>query len=79
MRLHITLDDEVIAEVDKVAGPRRRSAFIVEAVLDALDQHRRLALLESAFGSIAPEGHVWDPDPAAWVRDERHADRHRGG
>ena len=28
MRLHIALDDELVAELDRRAGPRQRSAFI---------------------------------------------------
>jgi metal-responsive CopG/Arc/MetJ family transcriptional regulator len=31
-RLHITLDDALVHEIDRRAGPRRRSAFIAELI-----------------------------------------------
>jgi Arc/MetJ-type ribon-helix-helix transcriptional regulator len=79
MRVHISLDDELVRDLDKLVGPRQRSAFIVAAVREALDQQQRLELLESAIGSISDEGHEWDPDPGEWVRAQRRADPHRVG
>ena len=79
MRLHISLDDDLVADVDRRVGTRRRSAFIAEAVRRALEDERRWELIESALGSIADEGHAWDPDPAAWVRSQRRADVARVG
>ncbi len=74
MRLHITLDDELVEELDGRVGARRRSGFIAALIRAALDDRRRFDELEAAFGSISDEGHVWDPDPAAWVSIERAAD-----
>jgi predicted transcriptional regulator len=79
MRLHITLPDEVVAEIDHRAGARRRSAFIVGAVRQALDDEQRWELIESAIGSIEDTGHAWDDDPAAWVQEQRFADSRRVG
>jgi metal-responsive CopG/Arc/MetJ family transcriptional regulator len=79
MRLHITLDDELVKELDERVGPRRRSAFIAEAVERALDDKRRWELIKSARGSIAAHGHEWDADPAGWVRAQRRADPRRVG
>lgn len=40
MRLHITLDDALVHEIDRRAGPRRRSAFIAELIRRGLkNQH----------------------------------------
>lgn len=80
MRLHIELDDEVVREVDQVAGPRERSAFVRRAVLRALDDARRSAALRAAAGALggAPE-HEWDEDSAAWVREGRLRDPRRAG
>lgn len=74
MRLHISVDDELVAELDERIGARDRSRFIGEAVRRALDEARRADALESAFGSIPDSGHEWDADPATWVRQQR-ADR----
>ncbi|HZI96144.1 MAG TPA: hypothetical protein VFD41_01310 [Actinomycetales bacterium] len=78
MRLHISVDDGVVAELDRRVGPRERSSFIESAIRRALDEHARHEALESAFGSIADQGHDWDDDPAAWVRRQR-ADARRSG
>ena len=79
MRVHITLEDDLVRELDRRVGARRRSAFIAGAVRQALDDERRRELIESALGSIEDRGHEWDDDPASWVRDQRRADASRVG
>jgi Arc/MetJ-type ribon-helix-helix transcriptional regulator len=79
MRVHITLSDELVHELDRRVGLRGRSAFIAAAVREALDDERRWELIESALGSIDDQGHAWDDDPAAWVREQRNADPSRVG
>lgn len=79
MRLHILLDDEVVAELDARVGTRRRSRFIADAVRRALDDERRWAEIEAGLASIADTGHEWDEDPAGWVRGQRAADARRVG
>ena len=79
MRVHITLDEEIVDEIDRVAGPRQRSTYITQAVRRALDDARRWELIWSAVGSIPDHGHKWDTDPAAWVREQRQADPRRVG
>jgi len=79
MRLHITLEDDLVRQLDSRVGYRRRSAFIAAAVRQALDDERRWELIESAIGSIPAEGHEWDEDPAAWVAAQRRADPRRVG
>ncbi len=79
MRLHITLADEVVAELDRQAGPRGRSAFIVAAIRAALDDAWRWDAIEASLGSIEDGGHEWDVDPATWVHDQRFDDVHRVG
>ena len=71
MRLHVYLEDELVDELNQLVGARERSAFIGEAVRDALDRKRRWDKIWSAVGSISDEGHAWDPDPAAWARAQR--------
>jgi len=79
MRVHISLSDEIVGELDRRVGVRRRSSFIAQAVRQALDEERRWELIESSVGSIANEGHEWDQDPAEWVRLQRHGDDRRLG
>lgn len=79
MRLHITLGEELVRELDRRVGAGRRSAYISAAVEQALEDDRRWELLESAIGSIADGGHDWDGDVGSWVRDQRRADERRVG
>jgi hypothetical protein len=79
MRVHITLREDTVRELDRRVGPRRRSAFIAGAVRRALDDERRWELIESSLGSIDDEDHPWDGNPAVWVHTERHADERRTG
>lgn len=79
VRLHIALADDLVAELDRRVGPRRRSAFIAELIDRGLDDERRWDEIEMALGTIADEGHEWDPDPAAWVRAQRSGDARRTG
>ncbi|HSM65488.1 MAG TPA: hypothetical protein VK860_08495 [Ilumatobacteraceae bacterium] len=79
MRLHITLDDALVDELDQRAGVRRRSAFIAEIIRRTLDDERRWDDIESSLGSLPDEGHQWDDDPADWVRRQRRSDSRRAG
>ena len=55
MRLHIALDDALVHEIDRRAGPRRRSAFIAELIRRGLDNERRRDGIERD-GSQARDG-----------------------
>lgn len=79
MRLHIALDDDLVREIDRHAGPRRRSAFIGELIRRGLDNERRWDDIEAALGGLADTGHEWNADPAAWVRRQRQTDPRRVG
>ena len=79
MRMHIEIDDAIVAEIDGRAGVRNRSSFIRRAITVALEQSRRWDALESAAGSLASEEHAWDRDTGQWVRAQRHGDRRRVG
>ena len=79
MRMHIEVDDELVAQVDELAGSRGRSAFVRSAIEHAVRQEIRWSHLDAAAGSIPDEGHDWDSDPAAWVRDQREPDARRAG
>jgi hypothetical protein len=79
MRLHIALDDELVADLDRRVGPRRRSAFIAELIRRGLEDEQRWDDIESALGALSDSGHEWDDDPATWVRSQRGGDRRRAG
>jgi predicted nucleic acid-binding protein len=77
MRPLIQLDDRLVAELDRRAGRRRRSASIAMTVERALDDERRRQAIESALGALPDDGHEWDADPAGWVGAGGRADRPR--
>ncbi len=79
MRLHIALDDELVAELDRRAGTRQRSSFIAELIRRGLEDEQRWDDIEAALGGISQTGHDWDDDPAAWVQQQRHQDTRRAG
>ena len=79
MRMHIEMEDELVAQIDRHAGVRGRSRFVREAVAAALEGEEHWDRLLAARGSIASEGHEWDPDPGAWVRRQRRGDPRRTG
>lgn len=79
MRMHIELDDTLVAKMDELAGPRGRSTFVRNAIERAVRSELRWAQLEAAAGAISDEGHEWDSDAGDWVRQQRRGDSRRGG
>jgi len=79
VRVHINLEDKLVAQLDRRVGRRKRSAFIAQTVRRALEDQRRWDDILASLGTIADTGHDWDEDPAAWVRRQRRADARRIG
>ena len=79
MRLHISLEDELVAALDARVGRRGRSAFVAATIRQALEDQRRWDEIEAALGSLRDSEHEWDRDPAAWVRSQRRGDSRRVG
>lgn len=79
MRLHITLDDDLVRELDSRVGSRRRSSFISATIRRALEDERRWEDIEAGLGALAGSEHEWDADPAGWVSAQRRADPARVG
>jgi metal-responsive CopG/Arc/MetJ family transcriptional regulator len=79
MRLHISLDDSLVEQLDERVGRRRRSTFISETLRRALDDERRWEDIEAGLGALSDNGHEWDADPAGWVRAQRRGDPSRVG
>jgi hypothetical protein len=79
MRLHITLEDDLVGQLDNRVGRRRRSAFISAIVRRALDDEHRWDEVETSLGAVAARKHDWDCDPAGWVRTQRYGDPGRVG
>lgn len=78
MRLHILLDDDLVAEIDRRSGERKRSEFISRVVRAAIDDEQRWDEIEAGLGALTGSEHDWNADPAAWVRSQR-SDARRAG
>ena len=78
MRAHVVLDKELVDAIDEIAGKRKRSQFIEEAVRAKL-QHERLGrALAAAKGSLDPKDYPYWATPeltSQWVHDMRQADQ----
>lgn len=79
VRIHISLDDDLVREIDRRAGRGNRSAFVASAVRQVLGDAERWELVWSGVGAIEEGGHEWDIDPASWVRAQREGDSARLG
>lgn len=77
--MHIVVDDDLVDRIDRVAGDRGRSGWIVKVVRESLDLEERKQAILAGLGSIPDTGHEWDDDPAEWVRQQRRADERRVG
>jgi hypothetical protein len=79
MRLHISVEDALVGELDARVGKRRRSAFIAATLARALEDERRWDELIASIATIDDSGHEWDDDPAGWVATQRLNDGARVG
>ncbi|MDQ6746546.1 MAG: hypothetical protein M3010_00355 [Candidatus Dormibacteraeota bacterium] len=72
-RIHLNLDDDLLGDLDRLAGPRGRSAFIAAATAEKIEHESRWELILSAIGTVPEDGtHAWDGmDAGEWVRQER--------
>ena len=82
MRTHISLPEELVRQIDEIAGPRNRSAFIEEAVRRKLlneRQKRAIAMLAEGPGLDPKDYPHWaTPElTSQWVHDMRQADNER--
>lgn len=56
-RINVTLPHDLVDEIDRVAGARRRSAFLAEAAREKLARLRFDQVATQAFGAWKDEDH----------------------
>jgi metal-responsive CopG/Arc/MetJ family transcriptional regulator len=67
----MSLPEELVAQLDGIAGPRNRSAFAEEAIRRAIKRERLRLAIERTAGSLPMEHYPhWrtSEDVVAWVR-----------
>ena len=74
VRTHIVLPAELAKEIDELAGPRGRSAFIVETTAKEVRRRKLLAFLQRDEPAWRDEDHpdIAELGTAAWVRSLRN-------
>jgi metal-responsive CopG/Arc/MetJ family transcriptional regulator len=76
VRTNLTLPEELMREVDELAGPRGRSAFVAEAVAARVKRERLRRALDATRGVlIGKPGYMTPEESYAWVRAQREMDR----
>ncbi|MGH2583743.1 MAG: hypothetical protein ACRDJE_02380 [Dehalococcoidia bacterium] len=77
VRTHVVLPREVVADVDRLVGHRRRSRYMAEAIREKLRRDKLVAALEAAAGALKDVDipHWATPEQtSAWVRELRRQD-----
>jgi metal-responsive CopG/Arc/MetJ family transcriptional regulator len=79
-RVHVVLDDDLVARIDQCVGQRGRSRFLAEAARSRLLQLRQMGAISVAAGAWSAEDHPELADgAAAYLAAERAAaDREEG-
>jgi metal-responsive CopG/Arc/MetJ family transcriptional regulator len=71
-RTNVTIPEALLREVDELAGPRGRSAFVAEAIEARVKRERLRRALDAAQGIYKGTSFEMDADTAyRWVRDLR--------
>jgi metal-responsive CopG/Arc/MetJ family transcriptional regulator len=74
-RTNVTLPEELLREVDELAGPRGRSQFVADAVTWKVKRERLRRALDAARGAWVGTPSYMTPDEAyRWIRSMREDD-----
>ncbi len=79
-KAHLLIPREVLEEVDKIAGKRRRSLFIAQATKEKLERERFLKALEETKGAWSDKNHpelITNKHVEQYVREKRQSYRKR--
>lgn len=71
-RTNLTLPDELMHEVDELAGPRGRSRYVAEAVAQRVRRDRLGRAIRESAGILKGTPHAMTPDQVVdWVSSLR--------
>lgn len=74
-RTNLMLPDELVREVDEIAGPRGRSRFVTEAVEYRVKREKLRRAIAATAGCMVRRGSRMDRDQvSAWIRELREAE-----
>ncbi|MBA3780124.1 MAG: hypothetical protein H0X16_12665 [Chloroflexi bacterium] len=79
VRTNITLPGDVLDDVDALAGPRGRSAYLAELIRAHVRRERQRRVFEENFGAmIGKPGHMSPDEILEFARHVRSEDAERG-
>jgi metal-responsive CopG/Arc/MetJ family transcriptional regulator len=77
-RTNLTLPQDLLAEVDEIAGPRGRSRYVAEAVAQRVKRDRlRRAIEDTAGIMVGKPGWMSPDDVVRWVDELRSEETDR--
>ncbi|MFO7929734.1 MAG: ribbon-helix-helix domain-containing protein [Candidatus Humimicrobiaceae bacterium] len=77
-RAYIVVPEELVKEIDKLAGKGKRSQFIIKAVRREIQQLKFLKAARETAGAWKNEGHPeFSKGVGDWVEDLRKEDNER--
>jgi hypothetical protein len=74
-RVLVPYPADVIAEIDKIVGPEKRAAFLIELAKGETKRRRLLKFFERTEPVWKPEDHLDIDDAGEWVREMRRGRR----
>lgn len=80
METNIVLSEDLVKEVDRVAGRRKRNEFIEAAVKTRLEREAELAALREAVRRFKGDGAPWWSTPELtdeWLQATRNNDEEK--
>ncbi len=79
-RTHVLLPDDVVEEIDRLVGKRRRSQFLAEAAREKLEKIELLRALDETAGIFENEmisGWETAESTSKWLAESRSLDQDR--
>lgn len=71
-RTNVTLPEELLREVDELAGPRGRSQFVADAVTWKVKRERLRRALDATRGALVGTASYMTPEQSyRWIRSMR--------
>jgi metal-responsive CopG/Arc/MetJ family transcriptional regulator len=75
-RTNVTLPEELLREVDELAGPRGRSQFVSDAVEAKVKRERLRKALDATRGALVGTPSYMTPEESyRWIRSMRDEER----
>ena len=79
-RIHVVLPNSLLEEIDRIAGPRRRSEYIAETLEQSVLRERQRQAIQETTGILSDDEYPEWSTPektSAWVRRTRDLESQR--